>query len=291
MTPYSLSEHLANALWFSRWREGWFGVFTVYFDASGFEGTKFVSVAGFIAPTEVWNDFETAWLKRLTDDEVFGEDGLPEFHMSACANYRYAFETWRGLESKRQNLLRDLMEILKKLSRKVCCVLNVPECRTRLDERLRDSFNCSAAYVIGGRGCAARVNEWCRKDGSPPLSRVQFIFEQGDGREIQADLRTRFLEDGYPEPIFKRKRNRYKNGTLVEERLIPFQAADILAYLTYLEAKFAGRSWGDKDGLRWMLQELSNIPEQCVQFSEFLGPFNSWMRACSHNLLGPNRMS
>ena len=37
MTPYSLVEHIAKAIWISRWREGWFGVFTAYFDGSGHE--------------------------------------------------------------------------------------------------------------------------------------------------------------------------------------------------------------------------------------------------------------
>lgn len=104
MTPYCLSEHLAKAIWFSRWQEGRLAVFSAYFDASGDETdtrTKFVSVAGFIASAPVWMNFETRWLQRLRDDEVFDEHGYPAFHMVDCANYNYAFSGWRDKESKR----------------------------------------------------------------------------------------------------------------------------------------------------------------------------------------------
>lgn len=47
-------------------------MFSAYFDASGFEGTEFVSVAGFIANVNVWNDFENAWINLLAkEDEIF----------------------------------------------------------------------------------------------------------------------------------------------------------------------------------------------------------------------------
>lgn len=287
VTPSSLVEHLAKAICLSRWPEGWFGVFSAYFDASGFEETEFVTVAGFIAHVSVWSEFEVAWQKRLREDQLFGKDGTPEFHMSECANRTYGYEKYRTDEPKRQRLLYDLAELLKMLGRKSACTLNVAQFRNKLEADIRDRFDLSAAYVLGGRACAARVKEWCWKDGVPHLSQVQFFFEEGDGKNIQANLHHRFLEDGYPTPIFKYKRNRYtKNGLLIEPGLIPFQAADVLAYLLNLDAKYSGRDWRDKESIRWMLYELSSIPEPPIVFNdELLDGLNSYLRAASVNLL------
>jgi hypothetical protein len=283
--PYSPVKHLAEAIWFSRWHEGYFGVFSAYFDASGFEETEFVSVAGFIAPVDVWNDFETAWLTRLSDERLFGRDGTPEFHMAECANRTYAYEQYRTDEQKRQILLRDLTHILSGLVRKIGCVANVNQVKGLLDPDVRNKFGLTAAYVLGGRACAARIKEWCWLDGSPQLSQVQLYFERGDGKEIQLDLRHRLLNDDYPTPQFKPKRNRYSNDKLIEHGLAPFQAADVLAYLYYLEAKYEGKDWRDKESIRWMLQELASIPEPRVRFTpELLAGLNTYLRAASVDL-------
>ena len=104
MPPYSLTEHIAKSIWFSRWHEGLLAVFSAYFDASGHEeesDIKFVSVAGFIAPADVWIDFETR------DGEHLLHERLDYFHMSDCANYRFDFEGWQTKEQNRQKLLRD----------------------------------------------------------------------------------------------------------------------------------------------------------------------------------------
>lgn len=285
VSPYSLVKHLANAIWFSQWRKGYFGVFSAYFDASGFEQTEFVSVAGFIASVEAWNDFETAWLKRLSEEKLYGKDGTPEFHMAECANRTYNYEQYRANEQKRQILLRDLSDLLSGLGRKICCVANVNQVKSQLDPNMRSKYGITAAYVLGGRACAARIKEWCWLDGSPQLSQVQFFFERGDGKEIQLDLRHRLLDDDYPTPQFKPKRNRYSNGKLLEHGLVPFQAADVLAYLYFLDAKYKGNDWGDKESIRWMLQELASIPESPVHFTpDLLVGLNTLLRAASVNL-------
>ena len=49
--------------------EGWFSVFSAYFDASGQEEQsgmlRFLTVGGFIAPVSVWIDVETRWMEAL----------------------------------------------------------------------------------------------------------------------------------------------------------------------------------------------------------------------------------
>ncbi len=291
MTPrYSLVEHLAKAVWFSRWQEGSFAVFNAYFDASGDETdtrTKFLSVGGFFAHANVWIEWEKRWLDCLTRYEIFGKDGLPEFHMSSCANRRFAFEDYP--ENKRQQLLVELADLLKMLGHKISCPIDIDKYKAQLDEDLRHQFDFEAAYIISGRACAARVGEFCRTQRSPPISHVQLFFERGDGERIQSLLVKRIREDGLPEPQLKPKRNRYVNGQKVEERLVPFQAADVHAWLTCQEVKCAGQDWrGEREKVRWVLDELSGIPEPLCNFTEMLPLFNMWMRACSHDLLGSN---
>jgi hypothetical protein len=289
MSAYSLSEHMAKAIWFSRWEKGLLAVFSAYFDASGDETdrrTRFISVSGFIAAAPIWIEFEKLWLERLATDKIFGTDGLPEFHMSDCANFTYAFEKWKDNDRKRQALLRDLINIVKLAGRKVSCIVDIEKFKSLLDEDIRDKFGLTAAYVLAGRACGARVKEWCWLDGSPHLSQVQFFFERGDGKEIQLDLGFRLLNDDYPEPSFKPKRNRYsKKGELIEERLIPFQASDILAYMNYLNAKFEGQSWRDKENIRWVLEELAGIPETPIKLGEELLPsLNILLRSSSFQI-------
>jgi hypothetical protein len=187
-------------------------------------------------------------------------------------------------------LLHELVAIIKKhLGRKASCVINVDEYKQYLDEDIREAFNLTAAYVIGGRTCAARVKEWCRKEKVPDLPQVQFFFEHGDGKQIQGNLKERFLEDDYPAPFFKRKTNKYSStGDIIEERVIPFQAADVLAYLTNLDAKFANRdTWREKENIRWMFDDLSTIPEPTCTFPpDHMRGLNTLMRACQLMLIG-----
>ncbi|MGE3154053.1 MAG: hypothetical protein AB7G48_18780 [Nitrospiraceae bacterium] len=285
---YSLSEHLGKAIWLNNWRQGFMAAFTAYFDASGHQEDPqmpLVSVAGFIAPPDVWNDFEVKWKDRLA------KDGLTVFHMSECANCEYDFQQWRAREPDRQRLLRDLLEIIKPLSRKFGCTVPLKTYRERLDLELVEQFKFKA-YVLAGRACAAKVRQWCERDGAPPLSRIQFFFERGDN--WQPELRERLMDDGFGEPIFKPKRDLYRNGTLVEHGLIPFQAADVLAYITFLAQKFLiqGRDdWGDKESIRWVLEELEehSVPGSLNNFTpQNLDGINSLMRVCSIDLLGWN---
>ena len=68
---------------------------------------------------------------------------------------------------------------------------------------------------------------------------------------------------------------------------MPFQAADVLAYLTFLDAKFAGRDWRDKSSIRWMLDELAPIPEPTVQLAEgLLNGLNEYLCVTTVSLLG-----
>ena len=120
MTPYSLVEHLAKAVWFSRWREGSLVGFSGYFDASGDDTDKetmVVSVAGFLASADVWMDIESKWIERTN------RAGIKKFHMVECANYTKEFKDWHDKDKERQLLLRDLVSLMTPLTRKFSCAI------------------------------------------------------------------------------------------------------------------------------------------------------------------------
>ncbi|MGE3154815.1 MAG: hypothetical protein AB7G48_20085 [Nitrospiraceae bacterium] len=242
-----------------------------------------LSVAGFIAPADVWSDFETKWNQRLADD------GLPAFHMSECANYRYTFEGWREKERQRQKLLRDLLDMLKPLSRKFGCTIPTKLYKERLSENPRERFKFKA-YVIAARSCVDQVREWCRPEGAPQLSGIQFFFERGD--QWQPELKLRMVEDGFPEPIFKPKMDVFdRKGTLKEPGLVPFQAADILAYIAFLSEKFFRRemdTWDDKESIHWMREEILNaVPGEPRCFTpDDLDRFETLLQVNDRGLVG-----
>ena len=261
-------------------------MFDAYFDASGKEedsDIKYVAVSGFAAKAGLWKDWESEWLDCLDRKHILNKHGLPEFHMVDCANYSKFFEGWETKEDERQKLLHELVEIINTyLGRKISCVVSIDDYQKCIDADLRDAFGISGAYVIGGRTCAARVKEWGRIDGVPSMSQTQFFFEDGDGDVQQNNLLERLMEDEFPKPNFKRKKNKYsKLGELLESRLIPFQASDVWAYLSFLHVRNGTRSWGPKENIHWMLTDLSQIPEPIFTFDEtFLRGFNKLLRIC-----------
>lgn len=256
---YSPIEHLAKAIWFSHWRESSLAMFSAYFDASGQEETKtnlVVSVAGFVAPAEVWSDFDIEWRARLK------EDGFDGFHMAHCANFAHEFEDWKDKKIERQKLLRSLIALLKPLSRKFACAIPLKEYRTNLEPvYLEDPL--FKAYSMAGRWCASRLRQWTWREKYPSIDNVGLFYEHGDN--WQDELKKQLIGDQLPCPNFKPKFDRYdkKNEVLIERGLVPFQASDILAYLTFLKYKFElkqQKDWGDKEDIKWMLEEIkSNV--------------------------------
>lgn len=213
--------------------------------------------------------------------------------MVECANYRHSFEGWREREQERQAILVELEAIISKhLARKQSCTVSIEDYKKHLDENLRKRFGITGAYSIGARGCAARVKEWCEHAGVP-ISRIHFFFERGDGDDLENALINHFIyPEDIPRPIFASKRHiRSKNGNITQERLVPFQAADVLAYLTNTEGKYSNRpDWGDKQNIRWMLESLSVIPEPNITFSPSrMQGLNNLLRGAEPDLIERDR--
>jgi len=77
-----------------------------YLDESGRSAdARIVSLAAFVAPTDVWGSFDNSW--RV----VLGEHSAPYLHMREFAHWRGAFEGWE--EARRRSLLAALMQTIR----------------------------------------------------------------------------------------------------------------------------------------------------------------------------------
>jgi hypothetical protein len=175
------------------------------------------------------------------------------------------------------------------LSRKFGCTIPSKLYAQTLSASLREKFKFKA-YVITGRARAARVREWSERERAPQVSNIQFFFEGGDN--WQKEFKQRLMEDGFPEPIFKSKRDRYsRSKKLIEPGLIPFQASDVLAHIIFVAEKYYRRGkedWDQKENIHWMLEDLESAVEGPLnRFTPAdLDNMELWMRANSVDLLG-----
>src|SRR5262249_948186 len=115
-------------------------MWTAVFDAAGHERDQdYLVIAGFIARTQDWLEFESEWLTRLQ------RDGLNHYHHSE--------------HSRRQNLLNVLVGIIQRhVAQKVACC--VPKSSLAvLPKVLRDNFRLTA-YSLAGRTAVGQVREW-----------------------------------------------------------------------------------------------------------------------------------
>jgi hypothetical protein len=258
--------------------------FSGYFDASGDDTDKdtlVVSVAGFLAPADVWMDIEAKWIERTT------RAGIRKFHMVECANCTEEFAGWHEREADRQKLLQDLVKLMVPLTRKFSCAVPLKLYRETLAaEYVNEPIY--RAYALAGRWCAGRLRQWVWQETSPPLHRIGFYFERGD--KWQNELADQMVGDDLPEPNFKPKWDVIKNGELIEKGLIPFQLADVLAYLTFLQYKFKLKKmndWGKMEPIRWILGEIESHvrgPLDYVTEKNIQG-LNVLIRASSADLL------
>ena len=222
-------------------------MFTACFDASGHEkDQKFVVVAGFISSADDWRKFENQWQERLLGD------GISCFHMSDFAASRGEFKLgWKNNEKHRQELLRDLMEIIRSFTyRRFLCAVEIKVFLENFSESEKEEYYLGA-YALAGMTCAEQVYRWYNMEKiSAPL---EFVFEDGDSGK--GKLIDSFREAGLPEPRFCPKRD---IETKIGKRVgfAPLQAADWLAYEVFEGCK--NRSKANYKP-RWPLEQFAPI--------------------------------
>jgi hypothetical protein len=220
--PGKAIEHLARIVYpCPSWADARLAMLTWAFDVGGKETDHpCIAVAAFVSSAKEWINFSDLWQARLNDD------GLTFFRMSDFANWSGQFKDrsyWT--ESRRRALMADLLEILLKHAfRKIGCIVTTDAMDAMSPEiKKRWRFN---AYVLGARLCCSGIRLWAQ--GERHTAPMEYVFEYGD--EGRGMLETRMVSDGFPPPIFRRKKNVIKDGEIVEYGYLPLQAADILAY-------------------------------------------------------------
>jgi hypothetical protein len=192
---------------------------TAYFDASGdIHKAEALALAWFCASAGVWIEWEREWLERL------GEDHLSCFHRNELSGWPHG---------KRDKLIADLSAIMvgHGLYRFGAAIIN-HDLKKRTSEEERKSWHVNE-YSYAGRCAATEMRNWTASWGGPF---PEMVFERGDtGRGRLIDL---YRRDGYPEPIFKPKRDYVHPKTGIFERAcVPLQAADLYAYDLFSRAR------------------------------------------------------
>jgi hypothetical protein len=217
--------------------------FTAYFDASGApdQGVA-LSVAGLIAPTEQWIEFEKNWKAALN------AYGVSELHMREFAPGSGEFASWKDDKRRRVLFLERLINIIKtRLHHSfVNCVMLEHHHRVGQMYPLLRSWK---PFALAGNNCIDKVRKWAHRMAAP-LDEVQCVFENGD--KDKGDLINHCEKHhGFIPTFLNKKQN------------IAFQAADLLAYEHRLANKKiyeSGIGTLTMSDLRRSLQALDDIP-------------------------------
>lgn len=223
-------------------------IWTAAFDASGSEGdakTQFLTVAGFLSTAQEWIAFSELWQKRLQDD------GLEYFRMAEFAQSVKQFAAWKNQEARRQRLLGDLLDIIKRHAfRKFGTVVEIAALNEHLDDAFKQDFHLTA-YALAGRSAVGDVWQWTKSQGMLATP-VAMVFEDGDLGK--GELTKRCEEDGIP-VNFRPKKDQISGDVLVPG-FIPLQACDILVY----EMGLLVRQDRPQTQWRWAAKELLKMP-------------------------------
>jgi hypothetical protein len=225
-------------------------MFTACFDAGGSQHDQsFLVVAGFISSANAWRRFDGVWRNRLA------QDGLSYFHTVDFAQSTGQFkEDWKANEPRRQRLLADLMDIIRKHAfRRFGCAVDNELFMRYLPREQREEYFLNA-YALASMDCTAQVLRWCRTQPAPVFHKVRFVFEDGDLGK--GNLIKRFASDLAMTPIFESKKDKAsENGKI--SAFTPLQAADFLAYEILKGCK---EMKGRQRNPRWGLEEFMQMP-------------------------------
>lgn len=280
----SVIRHLSSIIW-PPWvdrEEAILLMLTLAFDASGDEGTAYVTVAGFASSTKDWDEFSKKWKERLD------RDGVEFFRAVDANNFRGPFEHWRQFpdgdrERLRQSLFMDLMYLIdshtyQKFS---CSVVN--EDYRATDNQLRQQFS-ESAYSYAARACEAHARKWATTEWKHcTKTRIGCVFEAGDGGQNEAKMRERLSRDyGHIPPTFRPKKDTDRGDGVIVPGFIPLQAADWLAWEVNRAFKDA-REHGitDEREMRWPMQRFFSRPSPYMSYvsSEELGKMDELLSA------------
>lgn len=219
-------------------------LYSAYLDESGIDkGNDFVAVAGFVSNTSKWNAFSQEW-KPLLD-----EWQIPYFHMTDFENRRSYYSSWS--KEERETRLNCLLGIIKKHTfLSVGYVIRKRQFNEIMTDRAKDL--CGNAYGLASIGCWYAIRQKVKNvDGL-----VDYTMEsvnQGSG----ALLKIHGIQSKFPEWV--EDTCMHSLSFRDKHTFLPLQAADILAYELFKQAK--RQFGGEKRKPRYPLQQLA-IPNR-----------------------------
>jgi len=215
--------------------------FSAYFDESGTKAdTVAVVVAGFIAPTDQWIEFERDW------KTILSSFGVSSLHMRNFAHSTGEYEAWKGDEKRRRDFLSRLIATIKIRVHHSFAIAVLMDDYRKVDSRYK-LHEVISPYTIAARTCAGKICDWA-KERDLSEDHVALFFE--DGSEDKTDLMRRMKRDGKKAPVF-----------LTKDQSVAFQASDMLAYEHLLANKtFLAGKISDLEDLRHPLRALNDIP-------------------------------
>ena len=219
-------------------------MFGAYFDASGHpDDTNVFTVAGFIADTVQWTEFERNWNEILNRPD-FQVSGL---HMRDFCHSTGEFVTWKNDEPRRRSFLSALIGIIKlRVRHSFAQSLYLPDYRAV--DKVHELSERAAPLVYCGGSCVAKVGIWAQK-WEIPIGDLAFFFEDGDKDKYKLAAEVHRL---YGVNI----------NFLPKSKSVAFQAADLLAYENFRANQKVIPHPGkfSLEELRYPLQELMKIP-------------------------------
>jgi hypothetical protein len=225
---------------------------TAYLDESqDSKRERFLVVAGFLAPADVWAPFWKEWDEALTDEDI------PAFHAKDCEHGKSHFEGFSP--ERRAEIQRRFIGIITAhpglLGHGTAIELPAYE---ELRPELRRFFQIVPGGPVSGDTSDPYFFAWQLTiqliaklpwvEDLPSEERIAFVFDQNDfkGRALDSFAGLRHA---------RRVLYRHRLGTIAfdDHRIIkPLQAADILAYELF---RFAEDQTGGRPP-RWQFEEL-----------------------------------
>jgi hypothetical protein len=215
-------------------------VFKVYLDESGSpDDTTAVVVAGFLATSEQWTEFESNW------KEAMAAFGVTALHMKDFAHSVREFSAWKRDEQKRQRFLSRLINIIRTRVRRGFAHAVLMDDYRQVN-RVFFLYDIIRPYAIAGRTCVASAARWAQRHNIDE-NRISYVFE--DGAIDRGDLIHRLKRDGKFNFAFAKK-----------SESAALQAADLLAYEHLLtNTKISKGIIDSYEQLRHPMKELDKI--------------------------------
>lgn len=197
---YSLIEHIAKGVRFSRWRNTIALMISVYIDTAGSGSSNkdhAMTMGAVVGTVKQWIRFESSWKKFL---ERYGVNRL---HMTDFASSQADFKKWNGQEHTaiRKRFIDRAVLCAKKHSMGgfTATVMSYDDVNAIYEIR----ENLGSPLAVCGTGIIEQVSTWARQHG---VNEREILYFMEDGDTDKGDFITRARRDSFEvQPIAKSK--------------------------------------------------------------------------------------